>query len=66
MRPGADVVEEVRDQVEPDLGTLQRQIMSPRLYVINTCLEVKTKAFSPSRMRDPVWTTGFLTLSCFQ
>lgn len=66
MRPGADVVEEVRDQVEPDLGTLQRQIMSLRLYVISTCLEVRNRAFSPSRMREPVWTTGLLTLSCFQ
>lgn len=66
MRPGADVVEEVRDQVEPDLGTLQRQIMSLRLYVINTCLEVRNRAFSPSRMREPVWTTGLLTLSCSQ
>lgn len=45
MRLRADVVEEVRDQAEPDLGTLQRQIMSLRLYVINTYLEVKDRLF---------------------
>lgn len=66
MRLRADVVEEVRDQAEPDLGTLQRQIMSLRLYVINTYLEVKDRLFSLSRTREPVWRTGLLTLSCFQ
>lgn len=67
MRQRADVVEEVRDQAKPDLGTLQRQIMSLRLYVINTYLEVKDdRPFSLSRTREPVWLAELLTLSCFQ
>lgn len=66
MRLRADVVEEVRDQAEPDLGTLQRRIMSLRLYVINTYLEVKDRPFSLSRTKEPGWHAGLLTLSCFQ
>ena len=65
MRLRADVVEEVRDQAEPDLGNLQRQIMSLRLYVINTYLEVKDRPFSLSRTREPVQCVGLLTLTCF-
>jgi len=60
------MVEEVRDRAEPDLGTQQRRIMSLRLSVINTYLEVKDRPFSLSRTRESVWHAELLTLSCLQ
>lgn len=64
MRLRTDVVEEVRDQAESDLGALQRQIMSLRLYVINTYLEAKDRLFFLlSRTRETVWRAGLPSLS---
>lgn len=52
MRLRTDVVEEVRDQAESDLGALQRRIMSLRLYVINTYLEAKDRLFFSSQQNE--------------
>lgn len=53
------------DQVESDLGTLQRQIMSPRLYIINTHLKAKDRLFSLGRTRKPVQHAGCWHWDCF-